>query len=234
MSFTHYTQDLGAFKSILQNGLLINPCERELMHLFSQDAKVIATDPQKFGMTCLRNEGLIASRKHCAEYGRYGLVFKKEWVFANDFLPGTYVGKSSNKTKELGAIFNMGFKEFKSQFPSGSVEEFLVINKPMAEMYGFDNYARFLSEYEYLECEMNSWEKEWRRVAPLPDYSIAGTQERIAAIQSRDNWGQYLWRLEFSSSDLEGIVAPYFKKKEVENILKELNIRLRVFSKMKF
>lgn len=234
MSFVHYTKDRNALKSILQNGLLINSCPRKLMHLFSKEAKVVAADPQKFGMTCLRNEGLIASRKHCSVYGHYGLVFKKEWVFDNDFLPVTYVCKSSKKAKELEAIFNMGFKEFKHQFPNGTVEEFLAINKPMAEIYGFENYARFLSEYEYLECEKNSWENEWRRVAPDPDYSKAGVQTRINAIQSRNNWGQYLWRLEFSSSDLEGIVAPFFKKKEVENVLKELNMSLRVFSKIKF
>ena len=234
MSFVHYTKDLNALKSIMQNGLLINACERELMHLFSKEAKVVAADPQKFGMTCLRNEGLIASRKHCAEYGHYGLVFKKEWVISNHFLPVTYIGESSRITKELKAIFDQGFKEFKYRFPNGSVEELLAINKPLAGIYGFDNYACFLSEYEYLECQTNSWQKEWRRVAPDPDYSKAGAQTRIDAIQSRDNWGQYLWRLEFSSTDLEGITATFFKKKEVENVLKELNMNLRVFSKIKF
>lgn len=95
MEFIHYTDSENTICGIIENGILLNPRKRNLMHLFSNSVQFEDSEPQEFGMASLRHEHFFGSRKHAAKFGCYGIAFEKSWVLDNGFRKVSYVREDS-------------------------------------------------------------------------------------------------------------------------------------------
>lgn len=204
--FVHYTSNINVLSKILSSGLFINQCKRNLMHLFTDNTEVLIREPQHFGMTCVRDEDKVGSKKHCDKFGYFGIALTKEWVSKNEFLPVHYIdSKNCNYLRETYQLAIAEWSELKATSNDGFFREAL-FNKHMAKSVGAFLLSDWLSEYEYLEPKAHEYQKEWRHVQSLPLYNSRDFTELIEAIQ-KPSWSRLLRCVKLTLDDIEYFVT---------------------------
>ena len=106
MNFVHYTKEIEAVSGILENGLLLNPLPRKVMHLFSSSIKFKSREPQQFGLASLRGESILGSIRHLKRFGEFGIVFDPSWVRSKDFRKVIYIKEGTKTHYDLKKLFD--------------------------------------------------------------------------------------------------------------------------------
>jgi len=210
MDWVHYTNSTEAINGIIKNGLLINPLKRNLMHLFSNSEHFKDREPQQFGLTSLRKEGIIGSRRHIKHFGNLGIVFNSEWVINEGFKKVWYIKENTRRYKRLKAFFDIAEEELRhcinQRSPNDAFLNMAYTNKAVAGVLGAEKYYRFLSAYEYIEPAGNRWQNEYRFVQKDPFYTEENTTELIQSISS-SGWCNDLMTKKFVPSDVSHFVT---------------------------
>lgn len=207
----------------MSSGLFINQCERNLMHLFTSDPEILKRDPQFFGMTCVRYECESGSKKHCDEFGYFGIVLSDEFIKKHNFKQVTYI--NSDNSKSYRQAFEVAINEWlqvKGDSDDGVFRESL-FNKHMARSIGAYKLSDWLTEYEYMEQKAHEYQNEWRYVQPLPLYNNRTTSELIDVIQ-RPCWASMLRCLKINHDDITCFTTSKDYEAEFSNWLAEHNI----------
>lgn len=228
--FVHYTSNIDVLSKILKSGLFINQCKRNLMHLFTNDIDVINRDPQNFGMTCVRKEGVVGSKRHCNKFGYFGIVLKEEWVTRNNFQPVIYIdSKNCSNLKENYKSAITQWSEIKENCDDGFHREALY-NKNIASIIGAYLLSNWLSEYEYLEPRKHVYQQEWRHVQALPLYNNRTTSELLEAIQ-HPSWSSMLRCVKLTLDDIEHFTTSKEHEPQLADWLKINNINKKILVK---
>ncbi|QWL58119.1 hypothetical protein HQ400_07245 [Aeromonas jandaei] len=80
------------------------------MHLFTSDQEILKRDPQFFGMTCVRYECESGSKKHCDEFGYFGIVLSDAFIKKHNFKQVTYI--NSDNSKSYRQAFEVAINEW--------------------------------------------------------------------------------------------------------------------------
>ncbi len=228
--FVHYTSNTDVLSKILNSGLFINQCKRNLMHLFTNDIDVINRDPQNFGMTCVRNEGVVGSKRHCEKFGYFGIVLKEEWVTKNNFRPVIYIDSSNcSNLKESYKLAINQWTEIKENCDDGFHREALY-NKNIASTIGAYLLSNWLSDYEYLEPSKHAYQQEWRHVQAIPLYNNRTTSELLEAIQ-QPSWSSMLRCVKLTLDDIDYFTTSKEHESQLATWLKNNNINKDIFVK---
>ena len=227
MDWVHYTNSVDAINGIIQNGLLVNPLERKLIHLFSNSPHFDEREPQQFGLTSLRKDSFIGSRKHIKQFGNLGIVFNNEWVEKEEFQKVWYLKENTRRHKKLKAFFDDAEKELiqciNKRPPNDSFPYMGYTNKEIAGLLGARKYCHFLSIYEYLEPAENQWQKEYRSVQKEPLYTSGSTGELVNSI-SKPGWNNMLMTKKFQPQDVSHFVT---QRKFVKQLKESLPIEYK-------
>ena len=210
MDYVHYTNSTSSLNGILENGLLINPLKRNLIHLFSNSKHFKEREPQEFGMVSLRIENHEGSIKHINQFGAYGISFKDSWVISKQFKPVIYLRESSRQHIELLNIYKDAEEELirciekrpkDDEFPNMAYT-----NKNVAGVIGAIKYVNFLNIYEMLEPHANGWQNEIRSIQKDPLYIDGNTEELVNNI-SQPGWCNMLMTLKFDINDVSHFIT---------------------------
>tara|TARA_B110001452_G_scaffold194689_1_gene164702 strand:+ start:185 stop:898 length:714 start_codon:yes stop_codon:yes gene_type:complete len=225
MDWVHYTNSVDAISGIIENGLLVNPLERKLIHLFSDSPHFDEREPQQFGLTSLRKDGFFGSRKHIKLFGNLGIVFNNDWVEKEEFQKVWYLKENSERHRKLKAFFGEAEKELiqciNKRPPNDSFPYMGYTNKSVASLLGAGKYCHFLSIYEYLEPAKNRWQKEYRSVQKEPLYNSGTTGGLVNSI-SKPGWNNMLMTKKFQPQDVSHFVTERkFVRKLKDSLPKE-------------
>ena len=205
MNFVHYTKEIEAVSGIIENGLLLNPLPRKVMHLFSSSIKFESREPQQFGLASLRGESILGSRRHSKRFGEFGIVFDPSWVSSKHFRKVIYIKEGTKIHYDLKKLFDIAEAELITKLSKRSPDNVYFnmawTNRNMALMHGASKYGEFLSLYEILEPHENKWQKEWRAVQSEPFYADGSTQDHVKNI-SRPGWNNIIMTMKFEPKDV--------------------------------
>ncbi len=221
--FVHYTKNTNTLSKIMSSGLFINQCERKLMHLFTNNPELIKRDPQFFGMTCVRHEDESGSKKHCDEFGYFGIILSDEWIKRHSFKPVIYIDFfNSRQFRKAFELALTEWRKVKEDSEDGFFREAL-FNKHMARAVGAHQLSDWLAGYEYMEKKAHKYQNEWRYVQPSPLYNNRTTNELLDAIQ-RPSWASMLRCLKIKNDDIVGFTTSKEYETEFTDWLVEHNI----------
>jgi len=225
MDFVHYTDSIVAIQGILKNGLLLNPLKRNVIQLFSNSQHLGAREPQQFGMSSLRCEGPLGLRRHICSFGKFGIVFRKEWICEREFRQVIYIKENSAFHRELKKFFDDAERELIeriSQSPPNDAFPYMAYtNGNVASLLGASKYNEFLKIYEVLEPHKNKWQREWRAVQNIPLYNVGTTGEFVESL-STGGWNNIIMTIKVKAEDVSHFVTSFSNRKELrEGLPKE-------------
>lgn len=120
MDFVHYANEIWKVLGILENGLLLNPLPRKVMHLFSRSIRFESREPQQFGLASLRREWIFGSRRHAKKFGDFGIVFDPNWVRSKQFRKAIYIKENTKLHYDLKKLFKLAESELVAKLSKSS------------------------------------------------------------------------------------------------------------------
>jgi hypothetical protein len=206
LRFVHFTKTLDAVVSILKHGLVMNPCSRTVLRYFPEREEFKDREPQQFGMVCVHGFRILPSVQYWKKYGSYGIELHPTFVETTGFRRVNYVNQRSREFRQLKSRFDEAIlqadQKVYAKHPEDTSRQMAYTNKNVAAILGATKWARFLSEFEYMEPHPNKFENEWRYVRPEPLYSNRTLGDVIAAVNDEESFAKYTYPLRFKPQNV--------------------------------
>lgn len=207
----HFTKDIDALISILQNGFWPMTAieDRSFMMPRYEEARV------GIPMVCFTDIPMELIDEHRKEYGLFGLGMKKEWGIKNGLNPVSYILKDSGMFKAYNHLQwiaqqntlelengNAGFKTFKM----------------LDTVMNYTGYIKLYSNDMTFDSKPFYDEREWRYLPPFIDegakmdgYCNWLISDRVDDEKEKEKLNEHMrkkYTLKFTLDDVEKIVLP--------------------------
>lgn len=221
MELTHYTNSMNKLVGILNNGFAWTTRTRDLMHFLVPQHDFSEMDAQQFGMICFSERTPTTCFSDTQNFGSFGITVTNEWAQKHKAQPVVYLDTSGGPFAEsFKKVFQIGYDDLKRRidFPRDKCQTAAFHNKhAAAAVVGAHLWASLLQIYEYLEPSINSSEKEWRLVYPLPNYTHANSriEDIIENASPPTGWGIHTDVVPIENKDVKRLVCREADKYEL-------------------
>ena len=218
---THYTK-LEVVSKILANGFAWIPNSRNLISILVPNHDFSEREPQHFGMISFTENQPTDSQRHRKQFGDFGICVSDAWAHRNNVTRVIYVAEEGATLEAWKSLFAAGYREVRARVANPEDTGLLMAyhNKAIAGICGATVWASLLQLYEYMEPEENSYQREWRMVNSLPDYSLDKPKhELIRQVSPPQGWATVMNLVQISSADIDGFVCPSGQRNALVNVL---------------
>jgi hypothetical protein len=167
----HFTKGPDIVASICENGFLMIPNPRELIHDLLGDSLFKEREPQAFGMVCFTDIPMSEAAEHASMYGQYGICVAPEWAAKHSIDRVLYI-------RPFGPVFGICKWLFETakidldkriKYPGDAAWDDSYFNATLAQaVAGSHIYGLLLRLYEFMQPDKSFAEREWRIVQRDP------------------------------------------------------------------
>lgn len=209
---THYTTEIPTLANILTHGFAWFPNRRRLAEQLIPMHDYSKREPQQFGMISFTELRPEEAQAHTNVFGHLGIVVSDAWAHKHDAQRVIYVESKGPYFEALRMVFKIGYGDLRSRikYPSDTGWLMSFENKAAARaIAGASLWENLLTLWEYLEPAESAYQREWRIVNPVPDYSLGeNKQEVIAKVSPPWPWAKHIFLKVIEPRDVEAIVCP--------------------------
>lgn len=166
---SHYTSSMDALLSILSNGLVFFPNNKNVFASLTNQSESTESEPQCRGMISFTDIPFEHGERHRESYGKFGLLLDREWAVNNGACKVIYVGKAGSVYENFRELFLALVPKVQN---SGNEHLDLWINKiastepEFSKSLGGGAYSHLLELHQYMQSDKEVAESEWRIIRP--------------------------------------------------------------------